>query len=136
MDDLKATLEWLEDLRATAGTHADILRGLQHIPVQEGREEPVLSLTWRERLWLVPSETRLGVGDVAEALARSKSWVYKRTMVTAEDRLPHRKLDGELQFCAGELRTWIREHEEIETSLPMTSTPAERRLQLLGKGAA
>jgi predicted DNA-binding transcriptional regulator AlpA len=72
--------------------------------------EPVA--TWRERLWLVASETRLGAHEVAEALGRSRSWIYKRTARGAEGRIPCRRLDGELVFLAGELRAWIREREE------------------------
>ncbi len=67
---------------------------------------------WRECLWTCPEETRLGVREVAEALGRTKSWVYRRTGErSAKARLPHRKLDGELVFTAGELRKWIHGHE-------------------------
>lgn len=85
--------------------------------------------TWRERLWACPAETRLTVDDVAEALGRSPSWVYKRTAPSAdpEDRLPARKAHGGLVFTAGELRTWIRDHEEARDGVPMTTTDAERR---------
>jgi hypothetical protein len=70
--------------------------------------------TWRDRLWVVPPETRLTVVDVAEAFGRPKSWVYRHTSekCAGADRLPHRKLDGELLFLAGELRTWLNDHEE------------------------
>ena len=69
--------------------------------------------TWRERLWLVPAETRLGVREVAEALGRSTSWLYKRTQLKAEDPIPHGRLDGELVFKVGEVRAWIRQREDI-----------------------
>jgi hypothetical protein len=85
---------------------------------------------WRERLWLVPAETRLGVPEVAEALSRPKSWVYARTGPSAEDPLPHRKLDGANIFTAGELRAWIRSREEVVHAGPMESTPAEREGRL------
>jgi predicted DNA-binding transcriptional regulator AlpA len=75
--------------------------------------------TWRERIWRVPSETRLGVREVAEAVGRSKSWVYKRTQAAAEDPIPHRKLDGELMFAAGEVRAWIRAREDVLVAGPM-----------------
>lgn len=72
--------------------------------------------TWRERLWIVPAETRLGVTEVAEAIGRPRSWVYRHTSEKAAadgGRLPHRKLDGELLFVAGEIRDWIRDSEEM-----------------------
>lgn len=75
--------------------------------------------TWRERLWLVPSETRLGAAEVAEAMGRSKSWLYKRTQAAAEDPVPHRKLDGELIFTAGEVRAWVRNREDVCHAGPM-----------------
>ena len=59
-------------------------------------EEPWLVVNakpcWRERLWMVPEETRLSVPDVAEALGRSKSWVYKKANRQAgSTRLPTNK---------------------------------------------
>ena len=84
-------------------------------PIEQERPCPPpmeMSPSWRERLWIVPAETRLGVVEIAEALGRSKSFVYSRTATNAKNRLPHRKLDGLLVFTAGELRTWIRETEE------------------------
>ena len=83
--------------------------------------------TWRERLWVCPAETRLGMPDLMEALGRPRSWIYARTAKDAEDRMPHRKLDGMLTFTAGEVRAWIRAREETVEAGPMDSTPAERR---------
>lgn len=82
-------------------------------------------LTWREKLWRVPGETRINVEQLAEALDRPTSFIYKRT---ASDDIPHRKLFGVLAFRVGEIRTWIRENEEVHASAPMSSTPEERRL--------
>jgi hypothetical protein len=74
--------------------------------------------TWRERLWLVPAETRLGVREAAEAIGRPVSWVYRRTgEKSAKAPLPHRKLDGEIVFTAGELRAWIDGHEALVVPL-------------------
>lgn len=71
------------------------------------------SVTWQERLWTCPAETRLTLRDACEALGRSSSWVYKRTGAGATGvRLPCRKLEGELYFIARELRDWIAEHED------------------------
>jgi len=70
--------------------------------------------TWRERLWTVPGETRIGVPELAEATGRSRDWCYRRTAKKAgEARIPHRKLDGELVFVVGEVREWIRGHEDV-----------------------
>ncbi len=89
---------------------------------------PALAIDWRERLWTMPAETRLGVTELCEALGRSKSWVYRHTGNCApEDRLPHRLLEGSLVFVAGEIRTWLRENEESVHELPMTTSDSERR---------
>ncbi len=87
--------------------------------------------TWREKLWLVPAETRIGTAELAEALGRPKSWVYARTQAGAVDPVPHRKLDGTLTFAVGEVRAWIREREEVLVGGPMESTEAERRSLLV-----
>ena len=79
-----------------------------------------LALTWRERLWLVPSETRIGAHELCEALGRSKHWLYRHTGPSADNRIPHRKLDGELVFAVGEVRTWIRENEDVIEALPFS----------------
>ena len=98
-------------------------------PSEPGATPATLELTWRERLWLVPAETRMGVNELAEALGRSKSWVYKRTQGRAgEELLPYRKLDGELQFVVGEIRTYLHEREEVVFRLPSESTKAEARI--------
>ena len=89
-----------------------------------------IELTWRERLWLVPSETRLGAHEVCEALARSSWWLYRHTGPKAGDPLPHRLLDGQLVFVAGEIRHWIREHEESVFELPMDRE--RRQLKVMG----
>jgi hypothetical protein len=73
---------------------------------------PVPESSWRERIWTCPPETRLGISEIAEALGRSKSWCYKHTGASAEDRLPVRKLDGEVVVTAGDLRAWIEAHED------------------------
>ncbi len=82
-------------------------------PVETRRSEPTSEpTTWRERIWYVPSELRLGVKEAAEAIARSSSWLYKRTGPAADNPIPCRRLDGELVFLAGELRAWIRDREQ------------------------
>lgn len=93
---------------------------------------PSAAATWRERVWVAPPETRLTVGDVAEAVGRAKSWVYRHTSpASGLPRLPHRKLDGELVFVAGEVREWLRGHEEILVQpsivVPIHAARAPRR---------
>lgn len=125
-------LAWLR--RAPTGTQ--IATGvLAEILAELADEEETLPIspavveapgeTWRERLWTVPAETRLGVVEAAEALGRPRSFIYARTG-KAEGSLPHRKLDGSLRFTAGELRAWIRSHEEIIAAGPMEFTRLER----------
>lgn len=89
--------------------------------------------SWRERLWTCPSSARLGLPEVVEALGRSESWVYSRTRAAAEDPLPHAKLSGSLVFRAGELRHWIREHEDVQVAGP--SDPPEGTIRLDGEAA-
>ena len=93
--------------------------------------EPVGGWTWAERLWVVPAERRLGTKEVQEALQRGKSWLFDHMdEARGSDRIPHRKLDGQVTFTAGELRAWIRDQEETIHGGRMESTPAERRLHV------
>ncbi|GIW51201.1 MAG: hypothetical protein KatS3mg081_0556 [Gemmatimonadales bacterium] len=77
-------------------------------PARNGNAAP----TWRERLWTCPPETRLGVLEVAEALGRPRSWVYRAVSPSrGRDRLPAKRLDGELVFEAGAVREWVKRRE-------------------------
>lgn len=72
--------------------------------------------SWRERLWTVPGDTRLGVAEVSEAVGRSRDWIYracsrKRATEQGRDPLPHSKLDGCLMFTAGAVRSWLQASE-------------------------
>ena len=68
--------------------------------------------SWRSRLWTEPPERRIGVEEVAEALGRSDSWVYKHVGPKVESPLPSKKFGGELVFLVGELRAWLQDQEE------------------------
>ncbi|HLA88888.1 MAG TPA: hypothetical protein VJL28_00470 [Gemmatimonadaceae bacterium] len=73
-------------------------------------------LTWRERLWTCPPDTRLGVRELAEALGRSRDWCYRATNATraaehGRDPLPCQRLDGVLVFTAGAVRRWLQASE-------------------------
>lgn len=91
-------------------------------------EEPDPVPTWRERLWVVPADTRIGVVELGDALNVSRSWIYSRTRKEAEDPLPCRKLGDSLYFRVGEIRTWIREHEEVMYALPSSARPDLERI--------
>lgn len=126
-------LAWLEAAPAATLFRADDLRAmLAPLAVTEAPDAPQASApaTWRERIWTVPPEMRIGVTELAEALGRPVSFVYRHTSEKATSdggRLPHRRLDGELQFVVGEIRTWIRDNEEIvERGRPALSITPRR----------
>ena len=115
-DPLAALLEWLRS--APPGTTipaASLAETLASVTTAAPTAPPEpLTHTWREKLWLVPAETRLGVREAAEAIGRPVSWVYRRTGEgSVKAPLPHRKLDGELVFTAGDLRAWLKGHETM-----------------------
>src|ERR1041385_5137634 len=92
------------DLRASLRCLAEALPPGSAVPVprevllelvtsQKGAEptvSPVAApVTWRERLWTCPGDTRLGVRELAEALGRPRSWVYRAVAGKREaKRLP------------------------------------------------
>ena len=123
-------LDWLR--RAPAGTMLDAARirdVLEQAAPATTPSPPTMPVqpTWRERLWTAPAETRIGVAELAEALGRPRSWVYRRTAPNGQRApLPHRKLDGELVFVVGEIRDWLQEHEQ-EVSLPVRLNGSGRR---------
>lgn len=115
---------------------ARLLEGLESRGERHGKEPEPGSMKllevepepWRSRLWSVPAETRLSVDEVAEAVGRSKHWVYRATAEgKGRERLPARKLDGRLEITAGELRAWIRDREEVLHGGPYLSVQASRR---------
>jgi predicted DNA-binding transcriptional regulator AlpA len=109
-------LDWLA--KAPAGTLLDVvavrafLEHLGHQAHASSAAAAPVETTWRERLWTAPAETRIGVRELAEAVGRTRSWVYRRTAPNGQRApLPHRKLDGELVFVVGQIRTWLQGHE-------------------------
>lgn len=118
----------------TAQTVREMIAPLASESRQDDREavEPAETLaTWRERLWTAPAETRIGVKEVAEAVGRSASWIYKHTSTKAVEEseaspLPYRKLEGELVFVVGEIRAWIRDSEDVLRGGRMDSPAAQR----------
>jgi len=76
----------------------------------EGRADGTI---WAEKLWTCPPETRLGVRELAEAIGRPRSWVYRHTSPRGDlAPIPHGRLDGLLVFTAGAVRDWLRANEE------------------------
>jgi predicted DNA-binding transcriptional regulator AlpA len=113
---LASLLEWLRDAPPnTAVDAAEIAKRIAESgealdTTHGGSPEP----TWREKLWTIPPETRIGRKELLQALGRPASWLYRHTSPKSEcARIPHRKLDGELVFVAGEVRQWLIDHEEI-----------------------
>jgi predicted DNA-binding transcriptional regulator AlpA len=134
VNSLHDLLRWLanapEGTSVPAASLAEILRPLADslsTPEPQPEPAPTPSLGWREKFWLVPGETRLGLVELTEALGKPKSWVYRHTSEKSGlPRIPHRKLDGSLIFVVGEVRAWLREHEESVHEGPMESTSTER----------
>ena len=125
---LADVMMWLEN--APSGTLVPTgavlaqLRGVVTTVPAQPEEAAQVRLGWQERLWSAPDETRMRVNDICEALGRPKSWVYRHTSQAAGlPRIPHRKLDGELVFVAGEVRQWVREHEEVVHSATVPIKP-------------
>ncbi len=106
---------WLR--AAPAGTMvlaSEIAQLLTDVETANEQPDNTTLTTWRERLWTCPPDTRLGRVELLEALGRSKHWLYRHTATKGDcARIPCRRLDGELTFVAGEVRTWLAEQEEI-----------------------
>ena len=91
-------------------------------PLSIESEPVVQTLSWRVLLWTTDPETRIGRDELLEAVGRPPSWLYRHTGPTVEDRIPHRKLDGELVFLVGEVRYWLQEREEIVKAGPVSDS--------------
>lgn len=121
MTNLRQVLDWLAAAPPGTTIPADAVRAML-APLADGlpAPAPAMPVTWRERLWIAPPETRLGMREVCEALDRSPAWVRRRltTGGTEGQKIPHRKLDGELVFLAGELRGWLDRNEGIIERAP------------------
>lgn len=86
--------------------------------VEEQRQLAVIeakpaSLTWREKLWTAPPETRLTMKETCEALNMSEPTVRKH--MTGEDALPFRRMplgkNHQVVFLVGEVRDWLNRFE-------------------------
>ena len=93
---------------------AEIAQLLTDVETPAEQPDNAALVTWRERLWTAPPETRLGRVELLEALGRSPNWLYRHTGPKAKRaRIPCRRLDGELVFVVGEVRAWLADQEEI-----------------------
>ena len=109
-DRLLAVVGALPDSASVTMPVAELRRWLDGIPTEVAAT--AIPVTWRERLWTCPPDTRLVVRDLAEALGRPRSWVYRAVAVgRGAHRLPARRLHGELIFEAGEVRSWLEKEE-------------------------
>ena len=129
---LADVVRWLEqapgETLLPARSVLEMLRGAA--PTQEKPVDPerVSVASWRERLWTVPPETRLGVAELSEAMGRPRSWIYRHTSARSGlPLLPHQKLDGELMFVASEIRSWIETHETSVVEPVAGVVPIARR---------
>lgn len=105
-----------------------VLKGLEaHRPHIESTELDPDSPMRRVFLWSVGPETRIGRGELLEAIGRSASWLHRHTGPTAPDRIPHRRFDGQLVFVVGEVRRWLGEREMIEVAGPRELAPQLHR---------
>jgi len=108
---------WLSNAPADTTLRADsMLALLNDIPNPPTliMPSPETIPTWRERLWITHPDTRIGTVELAEALGRPRSWIYRHTGPRSPCApIPHRKLDGELVFLVGEVRQWVEEREAV-----------------------
>ena len=104
-------------------TLAEMFDILDVEPVPETTRGTTPPLPWTLLLWTADSETRIGRAELLEAVGRSASWLYRHTGPKAKHRIPHRTLDSELIFLVGEVRRWLRDHEEIVVAGPIDAAP-------------
>jgi len=107
-------VDWLRAF--PAGTYvlaSEIAARLDAAPPRAAAHAPQSAPpTWREKLWTVAPETRLGVAELSEAIGRSADYVYRHTAPGGIGaRLPHSKLDGALVFTVAAIRDWLRQTE-------------------------
>lgn len=82
-------------------------------PAIEPSASPAATREWRERLHDVPDGTLLSVAELAQALGRPRSSIYRWAGPSAADRIPSARVDGRLQFQAGDVRRWLNRRVEL-----------------------
>lgn len=119
-DKINEFIAWCErapgNLQVSAAWVAEQLRAALEqeegcaMPAVEVQPAPV-ETSWRERIWTVPDETRLTVDECAEALGKSRAWLYARG---DELGIPYRvEKSGRRAYVAGEITEWIRRQEFV-----------------------
>lgn len=103
---------------------------------REGTPAPAAAAAdWRERIWTCADDVRLGVRELAEAVGKSKAWVYRHTsQKSGYGIIPHRKLDGELLFRAGDVRRWLEAYERGERVAPDAEASGSESPRVLALG--
>ena len=120
-------------LTAAAAALRQLAEALDQIAAQPAPPAPPAmapaEVSWRERLWTCDPQVRIGVPELSEGVDRPKSWVYRAARGNGScPPLPHRKLDGQLVFVAGEVRRWLVEHEQTVVPGRMVPLTVGRRL--------
>lgn len=136
MSRLLDAVRWLEGAPNTtlvpASWARELLRdALTAQPPEEPQQIPTdRASDWRERLWHAPDEMRIGAKEVAAAVGKPISWVYRHTSAkSGYDLLPHRRIDNALTFTVGDIKAYIAAHEKIVIEPPTTVVPVNRRLR-------
>ena len=107
--------DWLEECPpGTLVRAGEILARLDASDVPNGIHDDLttygkVGTTAAERLWSCPDQTRYTVTELAAALNRPKSYIYKHT---ANRTIPFTKIDGQNTFIVSEVRRWVVDREE------------------------
>src|SRR2546426_12452035 len=92
---------------------AVVVEAAQHTPERVNVALGPIRLSPAAEFAMCPPETRLSVGQLAAALNRPRSWVYRRTSKKSGlPQLPHRRFVGGLSFVVGEVRAYIEANEQ------------------------
>ncbi|HVT38453.1 MAG TPA: hypothetical protein VHE78_05390 [Gemmatimonadaceae bacterium] len=118
-DRLRAIVDALPDGSAVTLNAAALRAWLVEEPEPRRPAVVIEPITWKERLWTCPLNTRLGMRELCEALGRSPDWVYravapKRAAARGREPLPCSRLDGVLVFEVGAIRRWLEAAELVK----------------------
>lgn len=98
----------------------------------------LVSLPWNALVWradLVPDATLLTIEQAAEATGWTRAAIYKRTSRWHREHdtcapLPHLRVAGSLRIRVGELRQWLRGHEQVIVPGPTEPLVVTQRRRL------
>jgi len=112
---MAGVLRWLNEFPAdTLVSASTVAKRLEQVEVNGPPALPqAIVLPWSSLLWTIDPQTRLNVAQAAEAVGRSKSFIYHHTTSKNGEceRLPFAKFDGAIVIEAGALRAWLQRHE-------------------------